>query len=34
ANQCGQVLELNEIPENKIEFLRTLIKDYIVITRS
>ncbi|MFT5596788.1 MAG: putative RDD family membrane protein YckC [Flammeovirgaceae bacterium] len=34
ANQCGQVLELNEIPENRIEFLRTLIKDYIVITRS
>ncbi|HKK39901.1 MAG TPA: RDD family protein [Cryomorphaceae bacterium] len=34
AGRCGQVLELNEIPENKIEFLRTLIKDYIVITRS
>ncbi|MCZ4408573.1 RDD family protein [Cryomorphaceae bacterium 1068] len=34
ASRCGNVLELTEIPENKIEFLRTLIKDYIVITRS
>jgi hypothetical protein len=34
ANRCGNVLELTEIPDNKIEFLRTLIKDYIVITRS
>ena len=34
ADRCGKVLELTEIPENKIKFLRTLIKDYIVITRS
>ncbi len=34
AIRCGNVLELTEIPDNKIEFLRTLIKDYIVITRS
>lgn len=34
ANRCSDVLELTRIPEDKIEFLRTLIKDYIVITRS
>jgi uncharacterized RDD family membrane protein YckC len=34
ASRCGNVLELKQVPENKIEFLRTLIKDYIVITRS
>jgi uncharacterized RDD family membrane protein YckC len=34
AERCSSVLELNETPENKIEFLRTLIKDYIVLTRS
>lgn len=34
ASRCGEVLELDEIPKNRIEFLRTLIKDYIVITRS
>lgn len=34
AERCGKVLELNAIPENRIEFLRTLIKDYIVLTRS
>jgi len=34
ASRCSDVLELTRIPEDKIEFLRTLIKDYIVITRS
>jgi len=34
ARKCVNVLELKQVPENKIEFLRTLIKDYIVITRS
>jgi len=34
ASRCGQVLELEEVPDKKEEFLRTLIKDYIVITRS
>jgi uncharacterized RDD family membrane protein YckC len=34
ANRCGEVLELERIPDDTIEFLRTLIKDYIVITRS
>lgn len=28
-----QILELREPPKNKIEFLRTLIRDYIVLTR-
>lgn len=27
------VLELDELPKNKIEFLKTLIRDYIVLTR-
>ena len=27
------VLELEELPKNKIEFLKTLIRDYIVLTR-
>lgn len=34
ATRCGEVLELDQIPQDKKEFLRTLIKDYIVITRS
>ena len=27
------ILEIKEIPKNKIEFLKTLIRDYIVLTR-
>lgn len=34
AERCAKVLELRELPKNKVEFLRTLIKDYIVTTRS
>lgn len=33
SNQAAVQLNLNSIPENKIEFLQTLIKDYIVLTR-
>jgi len=32
--RCGKVLELREIPDDKLGFLRVLIKDYIVLTRS
>jgi uncharacterized RDD family membrane protein YckC len=34
AKRCAKVLELGEVPEKKREFLKTLIKDYIVLTRS
>jgi hypothetical protein len=34
ALRCSEVLDLRHVPENREEFLRTLIKDYIVITRS
>ena len=28
-----EVLEITEKPKNKVEFLKTLIRDYIVLTR-
>jgi len=34
AKRCAEVLELTAVPEDQEGFLRTLIKDYIVITRS
>ncbi len=33
AERLSAVLELREVPRNKIEFLKTLIRDYIVLTR-
>ena len=33
VRKLQEPLGLNEIPKNKIEFLKTLIKDYIVLTR-
>lgn len=34
AQKCADVLGLNTLPEDKMTFLKTLIKDYIVVTRS
>lgn len=34
AQRCADVLELREKPKDAEAFLRTLVKDYIVITRS
>ena len=34
SRRCAQVLEISDIPKNRNEFLRTLIRDYIVLTRS
>lgn len=34
ATRCAAVLELPTVPKNKLEFLRKLVKDYVVITRS
>jgi len=34
ALRCSEVLELADVPADREVFLRTLIKDYIVITRS
>lgn len=34
AEKCGEVLGLAQLPENKVDFLKTIIKDYIVVTRS
>ncbi len=34
ASRCAAVLDLKEIPRNKPEFLRRLVKDYVVLTRS
>jgi len=34
SERCARVLGLTEIPQNKPEFLRKLVKDYVVITRS
>ncbi|MEM9051085.1 MAG: RDD family protein [Bacteroidota bacterium] len=34
AMRCAEVLELRAVPDDKTVFLRTLIKDYIVLTRS
>ncbi len=33
VEKLQQELDINEIPRNKIEFLKTLIRDYIVLTR-
>lgn len=33
AERLSAVLDLREVPRNKIEFLKTLIRDYIVLTR-
>lgn len=33
SERSAQLLELEEVPEKKIAFLKTLIKDYIVLTR-
>lgn len=32
-NKSANVLEIQEIPKNKMKFLKTLLKDYIVLTR-
>ena len=34
AQRIAQVLGVDSIPENKSEFLKTVLRDYIVITRS
>ncbi len=34
ANRCAAVIGINEVPENKVEFLKTILRDYIVLTRS
>lgn len=34
AKRCAAVLQMNAIPKDKITFLKTLLRDYIVITRS
>ena len=34
AQRCGEVLELHELPDDSFTFLRTVLRDYIVITRS
>lgn len=33
VKKVAQKLSINEVPKNKIKFLRTLLKDYIVLTR-
>lgn len=34
AHRCGEVLGLAEVPTDHLKFLQTLLRDYIVITRS
>lgn len=34
AQRVAQVLGIDSVPENKSEFLKTVLRDYIVITRS
>jgi len=34
AQRCSDVLGINPVPENKFDFLKTVLRDYIVITRS
>jgi uncharacterized RDD family membrane protein YckC len=34
AEKCAEVLGVAELPENKVDFLKTIVKDYIVVTRS
>jgi len=33
AKRFSELLELEEIPRNKIQFLETILKDYVVLTR-
>ncbi|MFK7809671.1 MAG: RDD family protein [Saprospiraceae bacterium] len=33
TKRLGGILQITDIPKNKIEFLKTLIRDYIVLTR-
>lgn len=33
AQQFSKLLELTEVPKNKMEFLETILKDYVVLTR-
>lgn len=33
VDHLRNILEIDEVPKNKIEFLKTLIRDYIVLTR-
>ncbi len=33
ANRMAQLLELNELPRDKVGFVKTIIRDYIVLTR-
>jgi uncharacterized RDD family membrane protein YckC len=33
AETIAKQLQLREVPRNKVEFLRTLLKDYIILTR-
>lgn len=34
ANRCAAVMGITNVPENKVEFLKTVLRDYIVLTRS
>ena len=34
AQRCAEVLGVKALPEDKFEFLRTVLRDYIVLTRS
>lgn len=34
ANRCAAVMGISDVPENKVEFLKTILRDYIVLTRS
>lgn len=34
AQRCATVLGIKLVPDNKIEFLKTVLRDYIVLTRS
>jgi len=34
AERCASVLQISQIPKDKVSFLKTLLRDYIVITRS
>jgi len=34
AERCAGVLQISQIPKDKVSFLKTLLRDYIVITRS
>jgi len=34
AQRCATVLGIKLVPENKVDFLKTVLRDYIVLTRS